>query len=672
MLYLSFDGNGVMMTKKQTAEKILFHKNLNYFKENNKYLYDELNAVGETHTKLVFDESGNSDIHFQDGTLYGESIDVFVEKQIQSFMQKIERVTLVPPQSSILDDVGGAFNYNVLKKATDEGLEFSHVPREDDCFFALILGIGLGHHIYPLLEVINAKILILIEPNAEFFYHSCHVFDWEELNEKLEADDREFRIILQNTHQVITHDMKNVIRGIAPSLFDGTVIYRHYNNSVMEVALKNFRANATVVMNGLGFLEDEEFMVRNSFNILKNYEGNVFLEQSGPRKLPCFIVGSGPSLNADIEFLKENQDKAIIVSCGTSLKILIRNGIRPNFHMEMENIEVVEGVLQDVKDEYGLEGITLVASTTVDPSLVKIFDDVVLFFRQSLTSWWIFTLGDWCGMQHVGPTVTNAGLSFAQQIGFREYYLFGVDLGTKDQKKHHAEGSIYESLDIYGGEEFPIVKKGNLGGKVFTHNTFVWGQNTVEQQIRSFSYGRQYYNCSNGLFIKGALPKLSKTIKLSGSASKEKEINEILTNFKPYAYEDFAERWQRTDWLQNNLDVLTELKSFSELEYDAKYVTRNLKKISYLLLPRADDGSTLEENASKNNVRGSVLMALISASFYLARVNDKSKYERMLEIVNEELIIMYEKMDKRMTEFYLTLNDEIPFKNMTQDMEGDA
>ena len=56
-----------------------------------------------------------------------------------------------------------------------------------------------------------------------------------------------------------------------------------------------------------------------------------------------------------MDFLRENQDKIIIISCGTTLKALLKNNITPDIHVEMERtkylieyIEVIENQQEQV------------------------------------------------------------------------------------------------------------------------------------------------------------------------------------------------------------------------------------------------------------------------------------------------------------------------------------
>ena len=74
------------------------------------------------------------------------------------------------------------------------------------------------------------------------------------------------------------------------------------------------------------------------------------------------IVGSSPSLAKDVEKLKELDDNFIIICVNSSLKFLLKNGIKPHYVVcvDGDTIDIPQHL--DIKNS---EDITLLASTTV-------------------------------------------------------------------------------------------------------------------------------------------------------------------------------------------------------------------------------------------------------------------------------------------------------------------
>ncbi len=98
----------------------------------------------------------------------------------------------------------------------------------------------------------------------------------------------------------------------------------------------------------------------------------------------------------------------------------------PDFQIELENLDVSPLVSQ-VAEEHDLSSMAILASSTVDTGSLSPFGDVIFYFRFPLSPYPLYCGSEVYSLKQGGPTVTNAGLSFAQDSGFREIYFFGVD-----------------------------------------------------------------------------------------------------------------------------------------------------------------------------------------------------------------------------------------------------
>ena len=628
-----------------------FERNLEAFRESKPQIYEALAAITEPHSQLVFDDDGDPDIEFRGTRLYGTGARKFAEKQVAEFWKVPFRLRFVPPQNSTLDDVAGEFNFRMLRHAVDEGTEFLTVASSPETFFLISYGIGLGFHLEPLAGFSNCKTLILIEPNIEFLYHSLFVFDWAALIERLGKEDRYLFINIESQYKKISHDMRNYVRGTGPSFFDSTPVFNHYRNSVMDMVQQEFQRDANLYLSGLGFIEDEMLMIENSFKNLKDYESHIYMRGNKTRTLPAFIVGCGPSIDQCIDVIRDNQDKAIIISCGTALGVLLAAGIVPDFQMEMENVDLVYDLLSDKAERYDLSNLCLVASTTVDPRVPPIFERKVLYFRQSLSSWEVFAQGPLSGLHEVGPTVANSGLSFAQEIGCREFYFFGMDLGAAHSEQHHSEVSDYRPGGKAGNtNEWDRLHAGNFGGMVHTHGIFIWARAAVEQCLRRYKRGRTYYNCSDGITMDGAVPKVPRAVSLRGGVDKQDEIGNILNEFPKYSRDRFEDSWfavDRVAAVEELCDTLIEHCDFVDENYRARFMA----KVARTLIPK--DGNA---GAEIFLIRGSILMIMISAFYYLSRVSDPEKVPVMEQIIREEMKTIFEKIKKETVAFLKSLD----------------
>ena len=217
----------------------------------------------------------------------------------------------------------------------------------EETYFLLIFGVGLGGHIDPLVERTNCHVLILVEPNLEFIYHSLEVYDWAALFERFEERNGRIEILVDSNPDGLAREIRDTVCNTNPCSLDGMYVFTHYNNSVFVQTSEFVLRDPNIMLFGLGWVDDEIMMIKNAHASLYPGTAQVYLRPTAsPVGLPAFVVGSGPSLDRDIPFLKKNADKAIILSCGSAIRPLLVNDIVPDFQIEVENLDVYRQIEQ--------------------------------------------------------------------------------------------------------------------------------------------------------------------------------------------------------------------------------------------------------------------------------------------------------------------------------------
>jgi len=178
-----------------------------------------------------------------------------------------------------------------------------------------------------------------------------------------------------------------------------------------------------------------------------------------PRSEPVIVCGSGPSIDENLDIIAALRDRAVIVSMGSCIRTLLVHGIRPDFHVETENHPENSGNIVRAAKEFSLEGITLIGAATVQPIMTEQFDNVVLYHRDRQSPSEIFARGiDTMGSS--GPVVANAALVTLAHLGFRDLYLFGVDMGSRQADNYHSANTfigIGENKEWAGDARAPSV-----------------------------------------------------------------------------------------------------------------------------------------------------------------------------------------------------------------------
>ncbi len=508
------------VTDEQTER---FQRNLQALKRNHSEIYLRMAAITDPVTRMTGSvETGDLNLDLGHTSFYASDAVSFAETQLEEFRAKPNRFYMDPPprhdpppqqQHTVSLKL-----YNHFSQRKVPALPVHATPEGG---YLLIYGIGLGFHLPALFEEVKVRQFIVAEEHFEFLYHALHLHDWAGMLERMEERGQKLRFVFSPEPSTVAAHIHWYMRGQAFGLVDGSYIFRHYSSMMLEKAYEEFKEKLPLLPISIGYIEDELVMLRHcTENLIRN---DFLLLEDKPRlikDMPAAIVGNGPSFDKTVEHLKRIRDQIVIFSCGTSLMPLLRAGIRPDFHCELENGYASYYQLDLVAKEFGgLSGITLIGSTTVHPEMPKLFDRNILYFRDLVSS-----TGLWCpdqeGIFGTAPTCTNLALRVAELMQFRELYLFGVDLGTRDPSQHHASNSIYDSHANWAYEQktdpvkiMKIEMPANFGGKAYTNAILHWARMMMGQCIETFSFAK-IYNCSDGVSIPGTLPKLAQTIRL--------------------------------------------------------------------------------------------------------------------------------------------------------------
>ena len=113
--------------------------------------------------------------------------------------------------------------------------------------------------------------------------------------------------------------------------------------------------------------------------------------------------------------------------------------------------------------------------------------------------------GSYSVTSDVNPTVTNAGIAIAAELGANEAYLFGVDYGApKGSEKMHATNTHHDNTDtVETTDSFDLA--GNLGAAIRSTSILSWSKTITEYRIAKHP-NIQWFNVGEGALIKGATP----------------------------------------------------------------------------------------------------------------------------------------------------------------------
>ena len=571
--------------------------------------------------------------------LYGCGSREHARAQAETFWADVEphRLSFPPPPSLAIDKMANEFVTTCLRQAVDAGVQFYQKRCDNGAANVVVYGVGLGQHLSGLVTRSECESIVLVEPEVDFFYYSLFTFDWPVFVETVRRGGGDVAIMLGWNAADTAFTIMSWLNNRYPALVDGTLFYSHYASATLDEIHREFVARyVPQLIMGLGDVADELRMIGNSVRNLEDLDGHIFRRGAPATDLPAFIVGAGPSFDQSFETVKRYGERALVISCGTTLEVMLKRGIVPDFHTELENVPAAYDVLARCAGKYDIRKIVLIATTTVDPRIPALFDRTLFFVRSGVSSYPLFQLGEDALLNNAGPMVSNLALSFAREAGCRRIFLFGVDLGIKEEGVHHSKDSPYMRGEIeFRRKEFTFEVPGNFGGTAFADPLFLFAISMKEADIAEFGAGITYFNCSDGSRIQGMQPLRADDVSIEeGTPDKARFKDTLWHHFIRYDRSQFDRQWSQRD-------VVGAVDGFKDRLLGAVDAGGNGYVEAIRLLRRvgkvASSGDTWKRTTEEMLFRGTLCMAMGAANFFLTRTGNSNDREAFGAIVKENL-----------------------------------
>lgn len=625
-------------------ESDFFTENMAAFREHAPLLHSRLRQIETTFSRLIVDDDGVIDIVFGDQRFYGMDAVKFTQLQIDAYFEGPERRYIKTIALNDLDSLEGRYKSVLTTMLGAESANLSERRTDITSHFTIVFGLGLGLHLDPLLAFTACAELIIIEPNFENLYHSLFVIDWRALFEAAGQAGCAIHLVLEKDQDLIAARLRTLIRLGNPALIDGVYVYQHYGSSLMTEAHETFNRDYSMHVMGLGFFEDEMLMMANAVTNLKQNNVRILASQQHPRSEPVFICGSGPSIDGVLEVIAAQRDRALVVSMGSGLRTLLAYGIRPDLHVETENHPTNCANVQRVASEFDLSGITLLGAATVQPAMIEMFDETVLYFRESQSPSAVF--GDSANnMGTSGPTVANAAMVTLSHMGFRNIYLLGVDMGSRSIKNYHSadtyigKGVVQEWA---GSERLPL--PANFGGEALAESILDWSRLGLELVLK-MNPGIHCVNCSDGARIACTIPMLPRVLDLSNAPLDHAQVmDDVRGKMQAFPLELMKRVWRDSEVTKASQDIFAGIDTI--LASAAKLDDPGLEwayELYYLL-----EETKVKSPANSIFLFGTTCLFLASFWWFDGRIVEAQIRCRYRQTAVQELRKVYASMERRL------------------------
>ena len=434
--------------------------NLEFIKKHFPNIFPVLNNHQPKNRKLNLDIQ-DSHINYElvnidnNLSIYPTNTEIYAKEEVDDFCNSCHlnnRLITVPTLFKNDFSIPRFFAKKMAKIVDNSPLQrnnFKYYPFNNEIPLLCILGIGVGIHIEMLINKIKIKHLLIVEREIDELFTTLFTLDWSHIfSDFINEKDRSIEIIIAKTSNYeaeFGYIWNNLVK--KPPFFPtGTVFYNHRKRNRNEKILKKIRKDMSMYYSLWGTYDDEINQLNNALHNFNSKIPRIKFPNANIDDTPVLIIGSGPSLDERIDWIKSVHKNAIIVSCGSARDVLKRNNITPDYQIELESDYVAaEAYERSCQNKTPKEDTILIAAAQVPPKIFSLYKNKQLFFKDSTAMASLFS--DNNVVTGCTPSATNAGLGIILHLNFKNLFLFGMDFGYIDPTKHHSKDSIYYTDD---------------------------------------------------------------------------------------------------------------------------------------------------------------------------------------------------------------------------------
>lgn len=367
----------------------------------------------------------------------------------------------------------------------------------------ICLGTGNGDFLLQLIRRYRPYKIIIIVTEWEDIISSFDTVDWTQLFEDYSSIGYDIRIcrIKPDKTELLAQVTKFGIMCV-----DHSYIYTPESSNPELYELKQYLSGREMenLLLYQGYTVDEYNMIINTARFY-THQPKIYQSPESSQTKATLVVGSGPSLDASIDIVRQLQKSHTIICGGSNYRTLLSHGIDPDYLVLVERADEVYDSYNSIRNEYGDSNTRLVLSSTCNHRLVTLFDEVCLFFRPALSPLVLFGESDDQIVTHEGPQAVCAAISFALNLQPELCTLVGVDLGSSDSKRQRSAFATG-----YSPREWTDTVDGNLTDLVFTDRRLLDCRDMIEYRIASIRETQEtrIINISDGVKLQGAEPML--------------------------------------------------------------------------------------------------------------------------------------------------------------------
>ncbi|MGJ0302696.1 DUF115 domain-containing protein [Aliarcobacter cryaerophilus] len=408
----------------------------------------------------------------------------------------------------------------------------------------VFFGVLTGRHIPEIAQKINAESYMIFEKNLETFRLSLFTLDY-----KIIANKGVIFSIMDDTTEV----EKKIKQFLDFNRFSNYAIkYLEIGNYLQDyldlfiAILSSMRSSQYSYLRYIyvylnrttKYIKDKYYFLQ--FN--KTKQGFKALED-----IPVLYLAAGPSLDENIEWIKQNQDKFFIVTIGSVYKKLLNREIKVDLVTTVDEQKWLERIqFPESTIEKADKNTVFLASTLTNEKILKRLKDKNLILYEGLGSFFeeIDTVE--------GFSIGEITLYILLQLNIKSIYLVGLDLAlNQDTGETHSKeaGSGIRKVNLNRENKENILEnrktifkvKGNLKTQVSTIPIFYNSIYYLQEILINKKSDTKIFNLSSsGAFFQGTIPQKIENLNIKEFEKIDKDILNIKEKLKFFIKNSFS------------------------------------------------------------------------------------------------------------------------------------
>lgn len=363
-----------------------------------------------------------------------------------------------------IEDYGKKYYMHSNNKVVNEALTLVHSWYSEEKSNYIIYGLGLGYHIWQLLEEDSNINVEVYESDINVIQLAC-------------AFSNVSRIANNgNTKIVYDPDFTKLGERVS-SMNEDTEFVLHYpslrniKNNEMKEKLENYFVQYSSVKNQRRLLNG------NFKKNITNYDGFVDELKEVFYGKDLYIVAAGPSLDKNFMLLRQVPEDAIILATGTVFRKLINAGIKPNY------VIVTDANARVYAQISGLETLDipmLYLSTAFHGFSSNYQGKKYIVLQKDFNKAEELAEAKGLILFRTGGSVSTTALDIGISLGCKRIVFLGLDLAYTDNFVHATDTSRREMVDTDGLRQVKDIH----GNMVYTTRSMDMYRQWIENRIK--------------------------------------------------------------------------------------------------------------------------------------------------------------------------------------------